>query len=411
MAAEDHNPNVLTVSQLTGLIKENLETAFPRVWVAGEISNFTRAASGHLYLTLKDEGAAISGVMWRGKAARVRFNVENGMEVVAAGSISVYEPRGQYQLYIDRLEPKGMGALELALRQLREKLKAEGLFDPAHKRPIPTMPWRVALVTSPTGAAVKDMLQVFARRFGKQHVFVYPVRVQGDQAAGEIAAAIADLNAQSERLGGIDVILLARGGGSLEDLWAFNEEPVVRAVFASQIPVITGVGHEIDVTLSDLAADRRALTPTEAAELVSPDLAAIEDNLAAWGVRLTAALRQVAAAARSRLEAVAAGRVFRQPLERVQRLTQMVDELADRVQTTVRHRVELARSRLEKLLAQLEALGPMKVLARGYSITTDAESGRILRDAGMVQRGKVLRTRLARGEIRSTVNAVLRPET
>jgi exodeoxyribonuclease VII large subunit len=419
MAAEGHRQpvppeaggqQVLTVSQLTARIKERLETAFPSVWVSGEVSNFTRPASGHLYLTLKDEGAAISAVMWRGKAARLRFNLANGMEVVASGAISVYEPRGQYQLYIDRIEPKGMGALELALRQLRERLGAEGLFDPGHKKPIPTMPWRVALVTSPTGAAVKDMLQVFARRFGKQHVLIYPVRVQGEGASAEIAAALADLNEQAERLGGIDVILVARGGGSLEDLWAFNEEPVVRAIYASRIPVVSGVGHEIDVTLADLAADRRALTPTEAAELVSPDLRAIEQGLIDWQTRLTAGLRQVAVRARHRLEAVVSSRCFREPAERVGRSAQMIDELAARIGTQVRHRLALARGKLDKAEAQLAALGPMKVLARGYSITIDAETGRVIRDAGMVERGRVLRTRLHRGEVRSTVNSVQRPE-
>lgn len=401
---------VLTVSEITAQIKSRLESAFPRVWVSGEVSNFKRHTSGHLYMTLKDKGASLSAVVWRGKASRIKFDIENGMEVVAAGSIGLYEPRGQYQLNIDRIEPKGMGSLELALRQLREKLAAEGLFDAQYKQPIPAMPWRVALVTSPTSAAVRDMLQVFARRFGKQHILIYPVHVQGEGASGEIATAIADLNAQSEQLGGIDVILVARGGGSLEDLWAFNEEPVVRAIFASRIPIISGVGHEIDVTLADLVADRRALTPTEAAEFVSPDLSAIEGNLAAWADRLTGALRQVAVSARGRLEAIATSRVFRRPTERVRRCEQMVDELSDRLTTDMRHRIEIAKGKMEKARAQLDALGPMKVLARGYSITTDVETGRILRDAGMAEHGKVIRTRLARGEVRSTVNAIIRPE-
>jgi exodeoxyribonuclease VII large subunit len=419
MVAQDHRQpdgpaapevEILSVSQLTARIKDLLEAEFPAVWVAGEISNFKRHTSGHLYLTLKDENAALSGVMWRGRAARLRFEIDNGLEVVAFGRIGVYEPRGQYQLYIERIEPKGMGALELALRQLRQRLAAEGLFEAAHKKPLPAWPRRVALVTSPTGAAVRDMLQVFARRFPKLHILICPVHVQGEAAAGEIAAAIADLNAQSDRLGGIDVIITGRGGGSLEDLWPFNEEAVVRAIFASRIPVVSGVGHEIDVTLADLVADRRALTPTEAAELVSPDLAAVCEQLDLLRGRLTAALRQVAVAARQRLEAVAAGRVFRRPAERVQRSAQMIDELSDRIERICRHRFEMARSRLEKLAAQLEALGPTKVLARGYSITTDAESGRVLRDAGMVQRGRTVRTQLARGEIRSTVTSIQRPD-
>jgi exodeoxyribonuclease VII large subunit len=255
------------------------------------------------------------------------------------------------------------------------------------------------------------MLQVFSRRFGKQRVMIYPVRVQGEGAAEEIAAAVADLNAQAGRLGGIDVIVVARGGGSIEDLWAFNEEAVVRAVYASRIPVVSGVGHEIDVTLCDLAADRRALTPTEAAELVSPELRAIERSLADWWGRLTSGLRQAAVRARHRLEAIASSRVFRQPAERVRRSAQMIDEMAVRIGGRMRHRLAIARGRLEKAEAQLAALGPMKVLARGYSITTDAGTGRVIRDAGMVERGAVLRTRLHRGEVRSTVNSVLRPET
>ncbi len=245
---------VLSVSQLTAEIKDLLESAYPEVWVSGEISNFSRPQSGHCYFTLKDDEAQIRAVMWRMTAARVRFDLEDGLEVVCRGALDVYAPRGSYQLVVQQIEPKGLGALEQALRKLRARLAAEGLFDPGRKRPLPRFPRRIAVVTSPTGAAVRDFLEVLRRRWRGADVLVVPVRVQGEGSAAEIAAAIQMVNRLATP---VDVLVVARGGGSLEDLWSFNEEIVVRAIHASQVPVVSGVGHEIDVTLADLVADVR----------------------------------------------------------------------------------------------------------------------------------------------------------
>ncbi len=263
----------ISVSQLTAMVKRAIEETLPStLHVVGEISNFKRHSSGHLYLTLKDRASELSCVMWRSAAAKLPFGPEDGLEVIATGRVEVFERSGRYQLYIRKLEPRGVGALELAFRQLRERLSDAGLFAEKHKRPIPRYPRRIAIVTSPTGAAIADMLRTIKRRYPCVHILVHPVRVQGPGAAQEIAAAIRRVNACAERLGGIDSMIVGRGGGSLEDLWPFNEETVARAIHASRIPIISGVGHEVDVTIADLVADVRAATPTAAAELAAPVL-------------------------------------------------------------------------------------------------------------------------------------------
>ncbi len=315
----------LSVWELTAQVKDLVEAAFPSVWVSGEISNFSRPQSGHCYLTLKDDRAQLKAAMWRPVASRVRFDMHDGLEVICKGRLEVYAPRGSYQLIIEEIEPKGMGALELAFRQLREKLAREGLFDPARKRTLPSFVKQIAVVTSPTGAAIRDFLQVLARRWRGADVLIAPVRVQGEGAAEEIAAAIGVLNRLARP---IDCLVVTRGGGSLEDLWAFNEEIVVRAIAASRIPVISAVGHEIDVTLSDLAADVRALTPSEAAELVAPAAEELFAELGQIQKRLTAALRSCALTARSRLDAIQRHHAFRRPFQLIYDLTRQVDELS-----------------------------------------------------------------------------------
>ncbi len=393
-------PQVLSVGQLTAHIKDLLEASFGSVWVAGEISNLARPQSGHCYLTLKDDQAQIRCALWRNAATRVRFDLHDGLEVVCRGRIDVYAPRGDYQLIIESIEPKGLGALELALRQLREKLAREGLFDPRRKRPLPPFARRIAVVTSPTGAAIHDFLQVLGRRWRGADVIVVPTRVQGEGAAAEIAAAIALAN----RLPlAIDCLVVTRGGGSLEDLWAFNEEAVVRAIHASRIPVISAIGHEIDVTLADLVADVRALTPSEAAELVAP---AAEDLLARFrqtGKRLSAALRWRLAAARSRLDAVAAHRAFRRPHERIEDLALRLDELDARAIRAVRQRLLSARNLVQQQAARLESLSPLGVLLRGYSLTQRAADGRIVRDAAELKPGDEIVTRFGKGQAASRV--------
>jgi exodeoxyribonuclease VII large subunit len=394
---------VLSVSQLTEQIKGTLEGRFASVWVSGEISNFSRPGSGHCYLTLKDAGAQIRGVLWRMAASRVRFDLHDGLQVVCQGYLDVYAPRGSYQLVIQRIEPQGLGALERALRQLHQRLAAEGLFDAAHKRPLPKFPRRVAVVTSPTGAAIRDFLEVLRRRWHGVHVLVVPVRVQGDGAAAEIAAGIELVNRLAEA---VDVLVVGRGGGSLEDLWAFNEEIVVRAVRASRVPVVSAVGHEIDVTLCDLAADVRALTPSEAAERVVPAIDEVRDYLRGCQQRLTASLAARAAAARAALERLAANRVFRRPQERVRLLAQRLDELEARASRAIGGRQKLAEARLARFAAQLESLSPLGVLSRGYSLTTRESDGSLVRAAGEVTVGEQLRTRLAEGEVTSRVETI-----
>jgi exodeoxyribonuclease VII large subunit len=393
---------VLTVSQLTAEIKETLEAGFPDVWVSGEISNFSRPQSGHCYLTLKDDLAQLRAVVWKTAASRLKFDLHDGLEVVCHGHLDLYPPRGSYQLVVDRVVPQGLGALELALRQLRDKLAREGLFNLERKRPLPRFPRRVAFVTSPSGAAIRDFLEVLRRRSNGIDVLVVPARVQGDGAAREIAAAIELVNQLADP---VDVLVVGRGGGSLEDLWCFNEEIVVRAIFASRIPVVSAVGHEIDVTLSDLVADVRALTPSEAAERVAPATDELLASLAQTRQRLAMALRGKTAGLRAQLDQLAACRAFRKPFERLQLLARQLDELAARATRGMNHRLERSRATTERYAAHLESLSPLAILGRGYSLTHRIRDGQLLRTATGVTVGDQLRTRLAQGEIISRVEA------
>ncbi len=401
---QDNARGVLSVSEFTAAIKELLEGVFPDVWVSGEISNFSRPQSGHCYLTLKDADAQVRAVLWRGTASRVRFDLHDGLEVVCHGHLDVYAPRGSYQLVVEQIEPRGMGALELALRQLKAKLEAEGLFDPGRKRALPRFPKTIAVVTSPTSAAIRDFLEVLRRRWRGANVLVVPVRVQGDGAAAEIAKGIELANRLRDPE--IDCLVVGRGGGSLEDLWAFNEEVVVRAIFASRLPVVSAVGHEIDVTLSDLVADVRALTPSEAAERVVPSSEELEQLLRQQQQRLAAALRGRATVARSQLDALANSRVFRRPAQRVRDLAQRLDELASRASRAVVHRRTHAQGRLDALGSRLESLSPRAVLQRGYSITRRAGGQQVLRSAGELSTGDSIVTEFSEGEVRSVVDNV-----
>jgi len=398
--APDGAAPVFTVSQLTAQVKDLLESSFPGVWVSGELSGFSRPSSGHCYFTLKDDGAQIRGVIWRSAASRLKFDLHDGMEVICYGALDLYAPRGSYQIVVTKLEPKGIGALELALRRLKEKLTAEGLFDKARKRPLPKFPRRIAFVTSPTGAAVRDFLEVLKRRWAGADVLIVPARVQGAGAAAEIARGIEWVNRFTTD---VDVVVVGRGGGSLEDLWCFNEEAVVRAVAASRIPTVSAVGHEIDVTLCDLAADVRALTPSEAAELVLPLRDAVTALLGSHRQRMTAALQARAVAARQRLTQLAERRCFRRPQELLHDRAQRLDELWARGGRSFRHRLAMDRSRLEAWAGKLESLSPLQVLSRGYSVTQRAEDGTLVTDAATLKPGDRLRTRLAQGETISRV--------
>ena len=423
-AAGDAEPRrrIWQVSELTRRIKGTLEGAFGGVWVEGEISNLRRPASGHAYFTLKDAASQLRAVMFRGALAGAALPLKDGMRVRAFGQITVYEAGGDYQILLRRIEPAGEGELMLRLEALKKKLAAEGLFAAERKRPLPALPQHVGVVTSPTGAAIRDILQVLDRRFANLHVVLAPVRVQGAGAGEEIAAAIDLLNAR----GGLDALIVGRGGGSLEDLWCFNEEVVVRAIVRSAIPVISAVGHEIDWTLSDFAADVRAPTPSAAAEMVVKGKDELERRVADARRRLGLGARAAVVGWRHRLDRAARTPGLRDPLQVVARLQQGVDFLAVRLHNAlaglpqlVRQRTDAASRRMELAArmriderrralkhadAQLRMLNPKGVLARGYSLTR-LRGGRILRSAAEAPPGTELETEFADGAVRSTVDA------
>lgn len=415
---------VLTVSQLTSEIRELLESGIGQVQVEGEISNFRRQSSGHLYFTLKDAESQLLAVQFRGDAAQLNFSPEDGQQVVATGRITVYSPRGQYQIRVQKLALRGQGNLQQRFEELKKRLLAEGLFDEARKRPLPVFPRRIGLVTSPTGAAIKDFLNVLGRRCPRLTVVTAGVRVQGDQAAPEIARAIAQLN----RIGEVDLIVVTRGGGSIEDLWPFNEEVVARAIVASGVPVVSGVGHEIDFTIADFAADLRAPTPSAAAELIS-----LSDR--EWLDRLDRLHSVIRGRAESELEqrALHLARfqdhyIFRQPTRIVEQYQQRLDEIKESLVRSLREERKKTRDRLEEadrtlrrlhpgrhvgqlqaLLTQsgsrLEALSPQATLERGYAIVSDP-GGKILRQVGQAEEAGDLSIRLADGSLRARVTKI-----
>ncbi len=398
----------LTVTQLTLAIKNDLETQFSGVLVTGEITGFRpHHQSGHAYFTIKDAGAVMPAVMWRSIVLRHKFDVRDGMEVVIRGKLTVYPPHGKYQLDVEKLEPMGIGARELALRQLKEKLFAKGYFDPRRKKRLPAYPRRLALITSPSGAAVRDMLQVLAVRWPHAEVLIVPARVQGDGAAEEMAQALDRLNQlHASKLLRIDVAVVGRGGGSAEDLWAFNEEILADAIFASAIPIVSAVGHEIDVSISDLVADLHALTPTDAANKIVPSRPDLLQLLRDLRNRLEEGVQHRLAMARQRLEACARHRIFRQPLEKIRQHEEMLDDLSGRLQRVLTMKLERAREALSSKAAQLESLSPLNVLGRGYSLTMNDTTGELLRDATLMQPGDRVTTRLARGSLGCRVEEI-----
>ena len=397
--AERGQKRILTISEITGKIRNSLEQGFSHVWITGEVSNLKKPSSGHLYLTLKDEHAQIQAVVFKSVANWIKFELKDGMEVLAFGSVTVYEPRGQYQIIIENIEPKGFGALQQAFLKLKERLGKEGLFDPCHKKPLPLLPQKIAIVTSLTGAAIKDILNVINRRFAKMEILIYPARVQGDGAAREIANAIDNLNT----LAGIDVMIVGRGGGSLEDLWAFNEEVVARSIFASKIPVISAVGHEIDVTISDLVADIRALTPTEAAELVVPRYDQLTDALEKIKARLIQSLYNKIKIDRSRLLRAEHSFPFKRPFDRIHRLQQVLDENMQRLVMLCGHNLKMEKEQLKGLANRLESVSPLKVLQRGYSITTTLQNDIPVKSCKELSSGTKVRTRLYDGSFISSI--------
>jgi exodeoxyribonuclease VII large subunit len=365
-----------TVSELTDRIKQTLESDFDEVAVRAEVSNLARPRSGHIYFTLKDDSASIRAVLWKNDARRLAFDLTDGLAVRCVGRVTVYPPRGEYQIVVRQIEPEGIGALELAFRQRYARLAQEGLFDQARKRPLPRYPRRIVIVTSPSGAAVRDLLQVTGRRWRQAEILIAPTRVQGAGSDQEVVAAIALAN----QVAGADVVIVARGGGSQEDLWTFNEEIVVRAIAGSKLPVVSAIGHEIDVTLSDLAADKRALTPTEAGEFCVPDSREVVVHLDRLAERLRLA-----------------------GLTRLRDTRLGLDRLVDRARHAFEQHLVVRRHSLARLAATLQALSPLAVLARGYSLTFQADGKTLVRASEEVQTGDLIHTRLASGQIQSRV--------
>lgn len=391
---------IFEVSQVNEYIKSRFDAdaLLSGLFIRGELSNYKVYPSGHHYFTMKDAGGALRCVMFRYSAQRLRFRPENGMKVVAMGRISVFPRDGAYQLYCEDLMPDGAGDLHVAFEQLKAKLEAEGLFDPAHKKPLPAYPHRIAIVTSGAGAAVMDMLRILARRYPLSKVMILPVRVQGAEAPAEIAGAIRYAN----RFSLADVIITGRGGGSLEDLWAFNDERVARAIFESEIPVVSAVGHEPDVTISDYVADVRAATPSNGAELVAPDGQALLHRLTQLSARMDGAMRKKLTLSRSRLDELRQKRVLQSPKYYIEDKRLTLDYTQRRLIAASERLLAEKNQRFVALTAKLDAMSPLKVLARGYSVTRKADGG-VVRDATAVAAGEEINIRLLRGALRATI--------
>lgn len=366
-------PQPLTITQLTGHIKATLESAFEKVSVIGEISNYKRhTPSGHAYFSLKDESAGLSAVMWRSRVSQLFFSPQDGMKVIARGRITVYPPRGNYQLDVASLQPAGMGELQIAFEKLKQKLFEEGLFDENRKKPLPKFPARIGIITSETGAAFRDIVTVIKRRFPPVELILLPVRVQGSGAAGEIAQAINDMNRYSD----LDVIITGRGGGSLEDLWPFNEEIVARAIFNSKIPIVSAVGHEVDYSIADLVADMRAPTPSAAAEIVVPDRREMLEILNEFAYTLSCRVYETVREKREIIRQLLKTYSFNKPYDLLRSFSQRVDDLDRRLKSTITHRLDITSAQVTSLNQRLESLNPERVIRRGYTIVYD--NGKIL---------------------------------
>jgi exodeoxyribonuclease VII large subunit len=445
---------IFKVSELSRRIRERLEAEFSNVWVEGEVSNFRRAPSGHLYFTLKDASAQMRCVCFKQHTRYWKFQPEDGLQVIARGRVSVYEPRGEYQLYVELLEPQGVGALQLAFEQLKQRLAAEGLFDPARKKPLPKLPRRIGIITSPRGAVIQDMIRILERRHKNLHLILYPVRVQGEGAAEEMVQALRFFNRPPPHIPPVDVLIVARGGGSLEDLWAFNEEPLARAITTSTIPVISAVGHETDFTIADFVADLRAPTPSAAAELVIETQEQLEQRIAGAQEALRREMRYLLLERRQELTSWTTHHGFLNLRTVVAQWAQRHDEIGARLAEAARfcllsqrrrwerphgflHHFDLRgrqerallrwnrqntaltnqirlflvgkRSRTEPLAAKLENLSPRRVLERGYAIVFDA-AGKIVRNTDQLTAGGEVTAQLARGRFRARVETVLPEE-
>jgi exodeoxyribonuclease VII large subunit len=392
-AGAEYQPATLTVSALTQQIKLLLETDLPPVWLTGEISNFKRHTSGHFYFSLKDEFAQIPCVMWAGRNRGMYFLPADGMQVVANGQVTVYEKRGCYQFEVWHLQPAGIGALQAAFEQLKQRLRAEGLFDEDVKVSLPQFPQTVGIVTSPTGAAIRDLISILRRRWPAMRIILRPVKVQGKGAAEDIAQAIAEFN----EFGEVDVLIVGRGGGSMEDLWAFNEEVVARAIYQSKIPVVSAVGHEIDFSISDFVADVRAATPSAAAELVAPNAAEVKHRLQQLSHKMQLNLRRLVQMQRERLHRYASSYGLRQPLDLVRQRHQQLDDLQRRLLLAVQNRLEAWKQELKARRQRLQALSHQSILQRGFAIVYREPAGELVREAKQLRAGDSIHIQLAVG--------------
>ncbi|HKJ05401.1 MAG TPA: exodeoxyribonuclease VII large subunit [Geopsychrobacteraceae bacterium] len=390
-------PDVVSVSELIQVVQDLIEDNFVEVLVQGELANLSRPASGHRYFTMKDTRSQVRCVQFRSTARLLRFQPEDGMEVICRGRLSVYTQRGDIQLIVEGMEPVGLGGLQLAFQQLKDRLQQDGYFDPERKRALPAFPLTVGVVTSATGAAIQDILNILQRRSSGLKVLLRPVSVQGETAAPEIAEAIAELNAEASS----DVLIVGRGGGSLEDLWAFNEEVVALAIAASNIPVISAVGHEVDTTIADLVADLRAPTPSAAAELVVKNRLELEQHLDHLSLRLQSRMQSLLSLQRSRLDNIEAR--LRSPLDQLPLRKQRLSAFSHRLAAAMEHQLELSRGTLGALSGRLDALSPLKVLDRGYALVSSMKNGEIIRDSRQVSIDDELRLKLARGELQARV--------
>lgn len=399
------NKHIYTVSEITQVIKSLFEDQVGELWLEGEISNFKAATSGHFYFSLKDQGAIISAAMFAHANKGLKFNLEDGQRVICFGKVDVYGPRGQYQIIVEKIEPKGVGARQLAFEQLKKKLSQEGLFDAAHKKPLPQMPFAVGIVTSSAGAAVRDFLQILKKGAPGVDVILRSVRVQGELAAGEIVEAIADLN----NLKNLDLIIVSRGGGSTEDLWSFNEEIVARAIYQSALPVISAVGHQINTTLADLVADVFVETPSAAAKIIVDKKNALLAQIAGSRYELDIAVHDKISDLRNQLTAFT--HMLKSPRDQLLEKQQQIDELFSGLNYNLRHVLELSAQRSSALISRLEALSPLAVLGRGYSLSVLLPEGGILNDSRMLKPGDKLKTVLHQGAFTSAVLEVFNDES
>ena len=396
--------HVYTVSQITQDIKLILENTFGEVWVEGEVSNFKAYPSGHFYFTLKDEGAVLAAAMFKNVNKDVKFKIEDGLKAICSGRIEVYAPRGQYQLIVEKIEPKGIGAQQLAFEQLKNKLFKEGLFDQKHKKELPLMPFCAGLVTSSAGAVVRDILQILKKGAPCVDVVIRGVRVQGEHAARDISEAVNDFNQFKQ----VDVIIICRGGGSAEDLWSFNEEIVARAIYNSQIPTISAVGHQINISISDLVADVFVETPSAAAKVIVDKKNALLAGLDGYRYELSSAISNILHRLKNTLATLKG--MLKSPLDRLLEKQQLLDELNSGLNSHIQHALDMWKEKFHSLMERLEALSPLAVLSRGYSLSSLMPEGKIIKDASILKPKDLIKTILAKGSFLSSVQEVIKDE-